>query len=52
MIAAVPHTFGSMEAEANINQTSLGQIMGHTTIRTISRKISTTIITAAHHFSA
>jgi hypothetical protein len=29
-----------MEAEANINQTSLSQIMGHTTIRTTSRYIS------------
>jgi hypothetical protein len=30
----------SMEAEANINQTSLSQIIGHTTIRTTSRYIS------------
>lgn len=37
---ALRHTFGSMEAEANINQTSLSQIMGHTTIRTTSRYIS------------
>ncbi len=37
---ALRHTFGSMEAEANINQTSLSQIMGHTTIRTTARYIS------------
>lgn len=37
---ALRHTFGSMEAEANINHTSLNQIMGHTTIRTPSRYIS------------
>lgn len=37
---ALRHTFGSMEAEANINQTSLSQLMGHTTIRTTSRYIS------------
>ncbi|HMO52524.1 MAG TPA: tyrosine-type recombinase/integrase [Kiritimatiellia bacterium] len=37
---ALRHTFGSMEAEANINQTSLSQLMGHTTIRTTARYIS------------
>lgn len=37
---ALRHTFGSMEAEANINQTSLSQLMGHTTIRTTTRYIS------------
>lgn len=37
---ALRHTFGSMEAEANINQTSLSQLMGHTTIRTTARYIA------------
>lgn len=34
---ALRHTFGSMEAEANINQTSLSQLTGHTTIPATSR---------------
>ncbi|MCP5488659.1 MAG: site-specific integrase [Verrucomicrobia bacterium] len=46
---ALRHTFGSMEAEANINQTSLSQLMGHTNLRTTSRYISNNY---DHHRSA
>ena len=43
---AMRHTFGSMEAEANINQTIIAQMMGHSQLRTTSRYISNN---AAHH---
>ena len=43
------HTFGSLQAEANINQTSISQIMGHSTIRTTSRYIANN---ADHHKNA
>ncbi len=46
---ALRHTFGSMEAEANINQTVIGQMMGHSQLRTTSRYISNN---AAHHRTA
>ncbi len=40
------HTFGSLQAEANINQTSISQVMGHTTGRTVARYIANN---AEHH---
>jgi integrase len=43
------HTFGSLQAEANINQTSISQIMGHGNIRTASRYIANN---ADHHKNA
>jgi len=46
---ALRHTFGSMEAEANVNQTVIGQMMGHTQLRTTSRYIANN---AEHHRSA
>ena len=46
---ALRHTFGSQEAEADINQTVLAQIMGHTQLRTTSRYIAHN---AAHHRKA
>lgn len=46
---ALRHTFGSLEAEANINQTVLAQIMGHTQLRTTARYISHN---AEHHRKA
>ncbi len=36
---ALRHTFGSLEAEANINQISLMQLMGHTQSRTTTRYV-------------
>lgn len=46
---ALRHTFGPQEAEADINQTVLAQIMGHTQLRTTSRYIAHN---AAHHRKA
>ena len=46
---ALRHTFGSIEAEANVNQTVIGQMMGHTQLRTTSRYIGNN---AEHHRSA
>ena len=46
---ALRHTFGSMEAEANINQTVIAQMMGHSQLRTTSRYIANN---AEHHRSA
>lgn len=43
---ALRHTFGSMEAEANVNQTVIAQMMGHTQLRTTSRYIANN---AEHH---
>lgn len=43
---ALRHTFGSMEAEANINQTVIAQMMGHSQLRTTSRYIANN---SAHH---
>jgi integrase len=43
---ALRHTFGSMEAEANVNQTVIAQMMGHSQIRTTARYISNN---AEHH---
>ncbi|MBT3193847.1 MAG: site-specific integrase [Verrucomicrobia bacterium] len=37
---ALRHTFGSMEAEARVNQTVIAQIMGHTQLRTTARYIA------------
>ncbi len=37
---ALRHTFGSMEAEANVNQTVIAQVMGHTQLRTTARYIA------------
>ncbi len=37
---ALRHTFGSLEAEANINQAVIGQVMGHTQLRTTTRYIA------------
>jgi len=36
------HTFGSMQAEANINQACLSHLMGHSQIRTTSRYVTPT----------
>ena len=46
---ALRHTFGSLEAEADINQTVLAQIMGHSQLRTTSRYIAHN---AEHHRKA
>jgi len=46
---ALRHTFGSLEAEANVNQTVLAQIMGHTQLRTTARYIAHN---AEHHRKA
>jgi len=46
---ALRHTFGSIEAEANINQTVIAQMMGHTQLRTTSRYIANN---AEHHRNA
>jgi len=43
---ALRHTFGSIEAEANVNQTVIAQMMGHSQLRTTSRYIANN---AAHH---
>ena len=43
---ALRHTFGSIEAEANVNQTVIAQMMGHTQLRTTSRYIANN---AEHH---
>jgi len=40
------HTFGSLQAEANVNQTSISHMMGHSNIRTASRYIANN---AEHH---
>ena len=37
---ALRHTFGSMEAEAGVNQLALTGLMGHTTPRTTARYVS------------
>lgn len=37
---ALRHTFGSLEAEANVNQAVIGQVMGHTQLRTTTRYIA------------
>ena len=39
---ALRHTFGSMQAEANINQACLSHLMGHSQIRTTTRYVSPT----------
>jgi integrase len=39
---AMRHTFGSMQAEANINQACLSHLMGHSQIRTTSRYVTPT----------
>lgn len=36
------HTFGSMQAEANVNQACLSHLMGHSQIRTTSRYVTPT----------
>ncbi len=46
---ALRHTFGSMEAEANVNQTVIAQMMGHSQLSTTSRYISNN---ADHHRNA
>ncbi len=40
------HTFGSMQAEANVNQTVIAQMMGHSQLRTTARYIANN---AEHH---
>ena len=37
---ALRHTFGSLEAEANVNQAVIGQVMGHTLLQTTTRYIA------------
>jgi len=37
---ALRHTFGSLEAEANVNQTVIGQVMGHALLQTTTRYIA------------
>lgn len=39
---ALRHTFGSMQAEANVNQACLSHLMGHSQIRTTSRYVTPT----------
>ncbi len=39
---AMRHTFGSMQAEANINQACLSHLMGHSQIRTTMRYVAPT----------
>ena len=46
---ALRHTFGSAEAEADVNQAVLAQIMGHTQLRTTARYINHN---AEHHRKA
>lgn len=46
---ALRHTFGSLEAEANVNQAVIGQVMGHTQLRTTTRYIANNY---EHHKSA
>jgi len=43
---ALRHTFGSLEAEAGVNQAVLAQIMGHTQLSTTARYVNQN---AAHH---
>jgi integrase len=43
------HTFGSLQAEANINQTSISQMMGHSSSRMAGRYIANN---ADHHKTA
>ncbi len=46
---ALRHTFGSLEAEANVNQAVIGQVMGHTLLQTTTRYIANNY---EHHKSA
>ena len=46
---ALRHTFGSLEAEADVNQAVLAQIMGHTQLRTTARYVNHN---AEHHRKA
>ncbi|MFC1498253.1 tyrosine-type recombinase/integrase [Verrucomicrobiota bacterium] len=46
---ALRHTFGSAEAEADVNQAVLAQIMGHTQLRTTARYVNHN---AEHHRKA
>ena len=46
---ALRHTFGSLEAEADVNQTVLAQMMGHSQLRTTARYIANN---AEHHRKA